>query len=61
MVRWCWVNFQCRDILQNWMNIGQGSTALAVVAGGGCVDTVFIASIFSLFFLPLSGRRPDKD
>ena len=33
---------------------GQGLIALAVGAGGGCLD------IFSLFFLPL-GRRSDID
>ena len=31
--------------------------ALAVGAGGGCLD-VLLSSIFSLLFLPLSGRRP---
>ena len=29
-------------------------------AGGGCLD-IFLSSITSLFFLPLSGRRPDID
>ena len=29
-------------------------------AGGGCLD-IFLSSIISLFFLPLSGRRPDID
>ena len=38
--------------------VGQGPTALAVGAGGGCLD-VFLLSIISLFFLRLSGRRPD--
>ena len=33
---------------------------LAVGAGGGCLD-IFLSSITSLFFLPLSGRRPDID
>ena len=32
----------------------------AVGAGGGCLD-IFPSSIFSLFFLPLFGRRPDID
>ena len=40
--------------------VGQGPTALAVGAGGGCLD-IFLSSIISLFFLPLSGRRPDID
>ena len=38
-----------------WMIIGQGPNALAVGADGGCLD------IFTLLFLPLSGRRPDID
>ena len=43
-----------------WMIIGQGPIALAVGAGG-VVWTVLFSSIFSLFFLPLSGRRPKID
>ena len=35
-VRWCWVNFQCRGVLLIWIIVGQGPTALAVGAGGGC-------------------------
>ena len=41
MVRWCWVR---------GIRVGQGSTALAVGAGGGCSD-IFLSSIISLFFL----------
>ena len=38
------------------ITVGQGPTALAVGAGGGCLD------IFTLIlFLPLFGRRPDID
>ena len=44
MVRWCWVNFQCRGVLLIWYRVGQGPTVLAVGAGGGCLD------IFSLIF-----------
>ena len=44
----------------SWMIVGQGPIALAVGAGGG-VWTFFLSSIFSLFFLPLFGRRPDID
>ena len=58
--RWCWVNFQCRGVLLIWIIVGQGPTALAVGAGGGCLD-IFLSSIISLFLLPLSGRRPDID
>ena len=43
----------------NWNGVGQGPTALAVGAGG--VVWTFLSSIISLFFLPLSGRRPDID
>ena len=35
MVRWCWVNFQCRGVLLNLFIVGQGPIALAVGAGGG--------------------------
>ena len=44
VVRWCWVNFQCRGVLLFWIRVGQGPTALAVGAGGGCLD------IFSLVY-----------
>ena len=40
--------------------VGQGPTALAVGAGGFCLD-ILLSSILSLFFLPLFGRRPDID
>ena len=43
-----------------WMTVRQGLTALAVGAGA-VVWTVLLSSIFSLLFLPLSGRRPDMD
>ena len=42
-----------------WITVGQGPTALAVGAGGGCLD--IFTSILSLLFLPLFGRRPDID
>ena len=38
-----------------WMTVGQGPIALAVGAGGGCLD------VFTLLFLPLFGGRPDID
>ena len=60
VVRWCWVNLQCRGVLLIWIRVGQGPTALAVGAGGVCLD-IFLSSIVSFFFLPLSGRRPDID
>ena len=43
------------------MTVGQGPIALAVGAVGGCLDIILLASILSLHFLPLSGRRPDID
>ena len=60
MVQRCWVNFQCRGVLQIWIIVGQGPIVLAVGVGGSCLDT-FLTSITSFFFLPLSGRRPDID
>ena len=38
MVRWCWVNFQCRGVLLILTLVGQGPTVLTVCAGGGCLD-----------------------
>ena len=43
-----------------WTTVGQGPTALAVGAGGGCLD-ILLSSILSFLFLPLFGRRPDID
>ena len=53
MVRWCWVNFQCRGLLLIWIIVGQGPTALTVTVGadGGCLD-IFLSSIISLFLSP---------
>ena len=46
MVRWFWVNFQCRGVLQFGYR-GQGPTALAVGAGGGCLDIYTLIYPFS--------------
>ena len=43
-----------------WIIGGQGPIALAIGAGGGCLDFFSLVYHFS-FFLPLSGRRPDID
>ena len=43
-----------------WIIVGQGSSALAVGAGGGCLD-IFTLIYPSFLFLPLFGRRPDID
>ena len=42
-----------------WITVGQGPTALAVGAGGGCF-TFLLLSIL-LLFLPLFGRQHDID
>ena len=43
-----------------WMIVGQGPIALAVGAGGGCLD-IFSLRFLSLFFLSPSWRRSDID
>ena len=48
VVRRCWVNFQCRGVLLIWIIAGQGPTALAVGAGGGCLDIFSLINQFSL-------------
>ena len=40
-----------------WITVGQGSTALEVGAGEGCLN-ILLSAILSL---PLFGRRPDID
>ena len=40
------------------IRVGQGPTA---VVAGGVVWTFLLSSVISLFFLPLSGRRPNID
>ena len=59
MVRLCWINFQCRVILLIWIIIGQGLSALAVGAGGGCLDIFFSRLSFLSFSLSLGA--PDID
>ena len=41
-----------------WIIVGQGPIALAVGAGGGCLD---IFSLIYFFSFSLFGRRPDID
>ena len=53
MARWCWVNFQCRGVLLIWITVGQGPAALAVGAGGGCLDIFTHPSFLSSFSLSL--------
>ena len=54
MERRCWVNFQCRGVILTWMIVGQGPVALAVGAGGGCLDIFSLISLFS-FLSPSLG------
>ena len=53
MVQRCWVNFQCRGRPTILITVGQGLTALAVGAGGGCLDIFTLVYPFSSFSLSL--------
>ena len=46
-MRWCEVNFQCQAVLLIWLIVGQGPTAFAVGAGGGCLDIFTLVYLFS--------------
>ena len=59
MVRWCWVNFQCRGVLHLDYS-RQGPTALAVGAGGGCLDVITLIYPFSSLS-PSLWETPDID
>ena len=41
-VVWTFLLFQCRGVLLFWIIVGQGLTALAIGAGGGCLD-IFVS------------------
>ena len=56
-MRWCWVHFQCRGDLLIWIIVGQGPIALAVGAGGGCLDN-FSLVYFFIFLSPSMGGGP---
>ena len=56
-MRWCWVNFQCRGVLLIWIRVEQGRTALAMGAGGGCLDIFTLVYHFS-FLSPSLGDGP---
>ena len=60
VVRWCWVNFQCRGVLQFGFSRARAYCACSR-CGWGVVWTFLLSSILSLLFLPLFGRRPDID
>ena len=49
-----------RGVQLIWIRVGQGPTALAVGAGGDCLD-IFFSRLSILSFFPLSGRRPGID
>ena len=51
VVRWCWVNFQYLGVLTIWIIVGQGPTALAEVAGRGCLDIFSLVYHFSFLSL----------
>ena len=55
VVRWLWVNFQCRGVVLIWSIVGQGPTALAVGAGGGCLDIFSLVCVCLLFYFSLFG------
>ena len=61
-MRCCWVKLPVpgrpTDLAAG--TAGHGPTVLAVGAGGDCLD-FFLSSIFTPFFLTLSGRRPGID
>ena len=42
---------KCRGVLLIWVRVGQGPTALAVGAGGGCLDIFSLVYHFSFFSL----------
>ena len=52
-------NLQSRSVLLIWIIVGQVSIALAVGAGGGCLDIFSLVYLFS--FLSHFWRRPDID
>ena len=54
MVRGCMENLQSRSVLLIWIIVGQGSIALAVGAGGGCLNIFSLVYLFS--FLSHFGR-----
>ena len=57
VVRRCCVNFQCQGVLLIWIIVGQGPVALAVGAGGGCLDIFSLVYLFS-FLSPSLGDGP---
>ena len=58
MVRWCWVNLQCRGVLLIWNRVGQGPIALAIGAGGGLFGHFFSRLSFLFSFSLSLGDGP---
>ena len=56
VVWWCWINFQCLGVLLIWIRVGQGPTALAVGAGGGCLNIFSLRFFLSSFSLRETAR-----
>ena len=61
VARWCWENFQCWGVLLIWIGVGQGPSALAVGADGGCLDIFYLIYHFSFLSPSLWGRQSDID
>ena len=55
VVRWCWINFQCRGVLLICNVEGQGPAALTVVAAWGCSEIFTLIYCFASFPLTLEG------
>ena len=53
VVRWCWIDLQCRGMLLIWIILSRARAYCA----GGCLD-IFLSSVFSF---SLFGRWPDID
>ena len=63
VVPWCWVKLPVPGRPTICITVGQGPPALAVGAGGGCLDifTLIYHFSFSPLSLPFFGRRSDID
>ena len=54
VMRWCWLNFQCRGVLLIWIVVGQGPAALAVGTHLVGVVRTFFSCLLFLFSFSLS-------
>ena len=62
LVRWCWVKLPVPGRPTICIIGGQRPPALAVGAGGGCLDIFTLIYLFSSpLSLPFFGRRPAID